>query len=348
MSSYELDWHDLSFKYRKTNAVIVSRFKDGEWSKPEISKDFDFHFSVFAGIFHYANASFEGLKAFRGVDGKIRLFRPDENAKRLQSSGKRLGMAYPSVEMFIDMCVTCVRENIEFLPPHGFDASMYLRPVLLGVNPQLGIGSSTEVIFCVMCAPVGTYSGAKILTPGTAVISRNYDRAAPNGTGAYKLAANYATSLYPYNMAHNQGYRELLFLDPATKTRIDEFGSSNFLAIKGNSYVTPLSDSVLPSITNKTLQAVAQDFGMTVEKRTVMVEELAEFDEVNACGTAVVITPICSVDDKLMLEDEKVVKTYHIPSGNECGKVSRKLYDRIRGIQDGYEEDIHNWCLFID
>jgi len=345
--SVELDWSNLSFKYRKTSKIIVSYFKDGEWSKPIASEDFDFHFSAFAGVFHYANACFEGLKAFRGVDGKIRLFRPDENAKRIQRSGGHLDMAAPSEEMFIDMCIRCVRENIDFLPPYGYNASMYLRPVLIGCNPQLGIASSTEVVFAVMCAPVGTYSGAKSLTPGTAAISRNYDRAAPNGTGAFKLAANYATSLHPYNLAHKQGYRELLFLDPATKTRIDEFGSSNFLAIKGNTYVTPLSDSVLPSITNKTLQQVAVDFGLKVEKRVVPVEELAEFDEVNACGTAVVITPICSIDDKPLLEGTEVTRKYVLPSGDECGKVSRKLYERIRGIQDGLEEDIHNWCLFI-
>lgn len=341
----ELDWSNLSFQYRKTEAIIVSYYKDGQWSPLAATKDFDFHFSAFAGVFHYANACFEGLKAFRGADGKIRLFRPDENAKRIRRSGGHLDMAVPSEEMFIEACMMCVRENIEYLPPYGYGASMYLRPVLIGINPQLGIASSTEVLFAVMCAPVGTYSGAKILTPGTAVLARNYDRAAPNGTGAFKIAANYATSLHPYNLAHRQGYRELLFLDPATKTRIDEFGSSNFLAIKGNTYVTPLSDSVLPSITNKTLQTVAADFGMTVEKRAVPVEEIAEFDEVNACGTAVVITPVCSIDDKPTLESTEVTRTYHIPSGDECGKVSRKLYDRIRGIQDGLEEDTHGWCF---
>jgi len=343
-----MDWDNLSFKYRKTNSIIVSRFKDGQWSAPEASSDFDFHFSCFGGVFHYANSAFEGLKAFRGVDGKVRLFRPDENAKRLKRSGDRLGMASPDETLFTEMCIMCVKANIDYLPPYGHSASMYLRPVLIGVNPQLGIASSDEVIFAVMCSPVGTYSGAKSLSPGTAVISRNYDRAAPNGTGSYKLAANYATSLFPYNMAHTQGYRELLFLDPATKTHIDEFGSSNFLAIKGNTYVTPLSDSVLPSITNKSLQTVAQDFGLKVEKRAVPVEELAEFDEVNACGTAVVITPICSVDDKLTLESSEITRKYLIPSGEECGKTSRKLYDRIRGIQDGLEEDIHNWCLSVD
>jgi len=344
----ELDWSNLGFTNRKTNVIVVSYYRDGEWSPLKCEEDFNFHFSAFAGVFHYANSCFEGLKAFRGVDGKVRIFRPDENASRMQRSANQLGMAAPSEAMFIDACVKCVEANIEFLPPHGYGSSMYIRPVLVGCNPQLGIASSKEVIFAVMCSPVGTYSGAKILTPGTAVLARNYDRAAPNGTGQFKIAANYACSLYPYNMAHAQGYRELLFLDPATKTKIDEFGSSNFLAIKGNTYVTPLSNSVLPSITNKTLQAVAQDFGLTVEKRSVYVEELAEFDEVNACGTAVVITPICRVDDKPTLESTEIVKSYNIPSGNECGKMSRKFYDRIIGIQEGIEQDTHNWCLILD
>lgn len=345
--SVDLNWSDLAFKYRKTNAIIISRYKDGQWSAPVASKDFDFHFNAFAGVFHYANSCFEGLKAFRGADGKVRLFRPDENAKRLQRSGAHLDMAAPSEELFLEMCLMCVKENIDFLPPYGYNASMYLRPVLIGCNPQLGIASSEEVLFAVLGAPVGTYSGAKSLSPGTAVLSRNFDRAAPNGTGCYKLAANYATSLHPYNMAHKQGYRELLFLDPATHTKIDEFGSSNFLAIRGNSYITPLSPSVLPSITNKSLQTVAEDFGMKVEKRAVLVEELAEFEEVNACGTAVVITPICSIDDKAALEDTVVIKTYRFGDPTRCGAVSEKLYNRIRGIQDGTEEDIHNWCVLL-
>ncbi len=344
----ELDWSNLSFKARKTNGIVVSYYKDGEWSPLKFTNDFDIHLNCFAGALHYASECFEGLKAFRGEDGKVRLFRPDENAARLRRSGSHLDMAVPSEEMFIEACMMCVRENIEFLPPYGYGASIYVRPVLIGINPQLGVSSSKDVLFAVMCSPVGTYSGAKILTPATAVISRNYDRAAPNGTGAFKIAANYATSLHPYNLAHKEGYGELLFLDPATKTKIDEFGSSNFLAIKGNTYVTPLSDSVLPSITNKSLQAVAEDFGLKVEKRAVPVEELAEFDEVNACGTAVVITPIKSIDDKKTLEDKTVSRTYGIPSGEECGKVSRKLYDRIRGIQNGTDEDTHDWIYFLD
>ena len=216
------------------------------------------------------------------------------------------------------------------------------------VNPQLGIHSARDVMFAVMCSPVGTYSGAKSLSPGNAVISRNYDRASTFGSGCYKLGANYAQSLHAYNIAHNTGYRELLFLDSATKTTIEEFGSSNFFAIKGNTYITPRSGSVLPSITNNSLRKVAADMGLNVEVRPIKVEELAEFDEVNSCGTAVVITPICSIDDKPQLECEEASRHYTFGSPDKCGAVSEKLYNRIIGIQKGLEEDTHNWCLFID
>ena len=343
----ELDWSNLSFAYRKTNAIIVSRYKDGKWSAPEVSRDFDFHFTAFAGVFHYGNSCFEGLKAFRGADGKVRLFRPDENAARIRRSATRLGMAAPTDEMFIEMCKMCVRENIDFLPPFGYNASMYVRPVLEGVNPQINIVPSDEVVFAVMCLPVGNYSKAGSLCPVDAVISRNYDRAAPNGTGSYKISANYAMSLYPYTLAHELGYTELLFLDPATKTRVDEFGSSNFIGIKGDTYVTPLSDSVLPSITNKSLRQLARDLGMKVEKRVVPVEEIAEFEEINACGTAVVITPIRSITDKPSLESEQVLRKYEIGSPDECGPMSRKLYQLIRGIQNGEEQDLHGWCFEV-
>lgn len=343
----KLDWANLSFIPRKTNGIVISHYRDGQWSPLEFSKDSTFHLDIYAGCLHYANECFEGLKAFMGADGKVRIFRPDENAKRIRRTAAHLGVAAPSEEMFIEACAMCVRENIEYLPPYGYNASFYIRPLLLGVNPQLAVCASEEMLFAVMCNPVGTYNGAQGLAPTTAVISRNYDRAAPNGTGAFKLAANYATSMYPYNLAHKMGYGELLFLDPATKTKIDEFGTSNFLAIKGNTYVTPLSDSVLPSITNKTLQVVAQDFGLKVEKRVVPVEELAEFDEVNACGTAVVITPIRSITDKKTLEDSGSIRVYEMPSGADCGKMSHKLYDCVRGIQNGTEEDAHGWNFIL-
>lgn len=344
-----IDWSQLSFSHTQTKALVYSRCIDGKWESPVVTEDFNITFNCFAGIFHYAPSCFEGLKAFRGVDGKIRLFRPDRNAKRMASSATYLDMPYPSEELFIEMCVRCIKENIEYLPPYEVTgASLYLRPVLFGINPQLGIKSSKDVMFAVMCSPVGTYSGAKSLSPGNAVISRNYDRAATHGSGCYKLGGNYAQSLHAYNLAHNSGYRELLFLDTATKTTIEEFGSSNFFGIKGNTYVTPRSGSVLPSITNMSLRTVAADMGMDVEIRPIKVEELAEFDEVNSCGTAVVITPICSIDDKPALECQDISRRYRFPSGDKCGVTSEKLYNHIIGIQKGLEEDTHNWCMFID
>lgn len=344
-----LDWSKLSFSYTQTKTLIYSRCIDGKWEEPVETEDFNIPLSSFAGVFHYAPACFEGLKAFRGVDGKIRLFRPDMNAKRMADSAAYLDMPAPSVEMFIDMCVRCVKANLEYLPPYeASGASLYLRPTLFGINPQLGIHSAKDVMFAVMCSPVGTYSGDKSLTPGTAVLSRNYDRASTFGSGCYKLGANYAQSLHAYNIAHGQGYRELLFLDSATKTTIEEFGSSNFFAIKGDTYVTPLSHSVLPSITNASLRTVAEDMGLKVEMRPIHVEELAEFDEVNSCGTAVVITPICAIDDKPTLEGEEVSHRYNIGSPDKCGPISEKLYWKIIGIQKGLEEDPRGWCLFID
>ena len=344
-----IDWSKLSFSYTQTKALVYSRCIDGKWETPTVTENFNICLNSFAGIFHYAPSCFEGLKAFRGVDGRIRLFRPDKNAKRMADSATYLDMPYPSEEMFINMCVQCVKENIDYLPPYeASGASLYLRPILIGINPQLGIPSARDVMFAVMCSPVGTYSGAKSLSPGNAVISRNYDRASTFGSGCYKLGANYAQSLHAYNIAHNTGYRELLFLDSATKTTIEEFGSSNFFAIKGNTYITPRSGSVLPSITNNSLRKVAADMGLNVEVRPIKVEELAEFDEVNSCGTAVVITPICSIDDKPQLECEEASRHYTFGSPDKCGAVSEKLYNRIIGIQKGLEEDTHNWCLFID
>lgn len=344
-----IDWNKLSFSYTQTRTLVYSRCIDGQWEEPVETEDFNLPLNSFAGVFHYSPACFEGLKVFRGVDGKVRMFRPDMNAKRMAEGGAYLDMPFPSEELFIDMCLRCVRGNMEYIPPYeASGASLYLRPVLFGINPQLGIHSAKDVMFAVMCSPVGTYSGAKSLTPGTAVISRNYDRSATHGSGYHKLGANYAQSLHAYNIAHGQGYRELLFLDSSTKTTIEEFGSSNFFAIKGDTYVTPLSHSVLPSITNNSLRTVASEMGLKVEMRPIRVEELAEFDEVGSCGTAVVITPICSLDDKPILEGAEITRRYTIGSPEKCGPVSEKLYRRIIGIQKGLEEDTHGWCLFID
>lgn len=342
------DFSKRSFSYYPTKAIVIAKYEGGAWGKPEITDDFNLSVHCFAGAFHYAPECFEGLKVFRGADNRVRMFRPEENARRMQSSAGYLDMASPSEEMFIQMCIMCVKANWEFIPPYESGASLYLRPVLFGSNPQLGIRNADDVTFVVMASPVGTYSGARELTPGTAVLSRNFDRASTYGSGHYKLGANYAQSLHAYNLAHKLGYRELLFLDSATHTYIEEFGSSNFFGIKGNTYVTPDSGSVLPSITNKSLRQVAADMGLKVEMRKISVAELAELDEANSCGTAVVITPLCRIDDKPALESEIVTRSYNFGNPEQCGPVSRKLYNTIVGIQKGLLPDKYGWCLFLD
>lgn len=341
-----IDWSKLTFSYTKTNTILVCEYKNGAWGEIQSRTDDYLHLSSFAGALHYAVECFEGLKAFRGKDGKVRLFRPEENARRMKRAADALHIAAPSEELFIEMCMRIVRENIDFLPPYGTNASMYLRPTLIGSNPQLGVKSSTECIFMMLCSPVGAYTGGN-LEPCSVVIARNYDRAATFGTGQYKLGLNYAASLPSFNIAQQQGYKAVLYLDPATHTKIDEFNSSNFFAIRGNSYITPKSDTILPSITNKSLETVAAHFGMEVERREIPVEELSTFEEVGECGTAVVITPVSHIDDKPALESEQVTR-YSFYSETECGPKSLKLYRAITGIQYGEAEDIFGWTRIIE
>ena len=341
-----IDWSKLTFSYTKTNTILKTTFKDGEWTPVESFNEDDIKISSFAGALHYAIECFEGLKAFGGKDGRIRLFRPEENAKRLIRSAKYLGIQAPSVEMFVDLCKRAVKENEDFLPPYECTgASLYLRPMLIGTNQQLGVQSSKESTFLILCSPVGAYVGGA-LDAVDVVIARNYDRAAPNGSGAFKVGGNYACSLYSLNVAHEQGYKAVLYLDPATKTHIDEFNSSNFFAIKGNTYITPKSDSILPSITNMSLEVVAAHLGMEVERRPVPVEELSTFEEVGECGTAVVITPVHKLVDKPFLEsEEETVYTY---GDGQCGPKSLKLYNYITGIQRGEIEDPFGWIDFVE
>ena len=341
-----IDWSKLTFSYTKTNTILSTTFKNGEWSPVESHTDDYVNVSSFCGAFHYAIECFEGLKAFRGKDGRIRLFRPEENAKRLIRSAKYLGIEAPSVEMFVEMCKRAVLENVDFLPPYeATGASLYLRPTLIGTNPQLGVQSSKESTFLMLCSPVGAYVGGA-LDAVDVVIARNYDRAAPNGSGSFKVGGNYACSLYSLNVAHEQGYKAVLYLDPATKTYIDEFNSSNFYAIKGNTYITPQSDSILPSITNKSLEEVAKYLGMDVERRPVHTDELSTFDEVGECGTAVVITPVHKLVDKPFLEsEEETVYTY---GDGQCGPKSLELYKFITELQRGAIEDVFGWNVFVD
>lgn len=341
----KIDWSKLTFSYTKTNTILRTVFKDGAWTPVESLTEDELTFHTFAGAFHYAIECFEGLKAFRGKDGKVRLFRPEENAKRLQRSAEYLGIQAPSTEMFIELCMQAVKENIDFLPPYeATGASLYLRPTLFGTNPQLGVQSSKESTFLMLCSPVGAYTGGA-LEAIDAVIARNYDRAAPNGSGAFKVGGNYACSLYSLNLAHKQGYKAVLYLDPATKTTIDEFNSSNFFAIRGNSYITPKSGSILPSITNMSLETVAAHLGMEVERRPVPVEELSTFDEVGECGTAVVITPVHKLIDKPFLEsDEETVYTY---GDGMCGPKSLRLYNFITQLQRGEIPDEFGWTIEV-
>ena len=341
-----IDWNSLGFDAFRTRTVVLSHYKDGQWSPVESTETFSFTFDPFAQVFHYAISCFEGLKAFRQQDGRIALFRPDQNAARLKRTAAYLGMPCPEEEMFIRMCRLCVEGNMEFLPPYGHRASMYIRPLLVGMHPQMQLVPYPEAIFAVMCAPVGSYYGAH-LRSCAAVIPGNYDRAAPKGSGSYKIGANYASTFKPYKIAHEQGYAELLYLNAATREYVDEFGSSNFFGIKGNKYVTPLSDSVLPSITNLSLQQVAADFGMVVEKRPIPLAELAEFEEAAGCGTAVVITPMSHIDVKPVLEEPEITTSFRFGKDGEVGPVCSRLYQRITGIQNGEQEDVHNWCCYL-
>lgn len=342
-----MNWDNLGFAYRRTATILRCIYKDGAWGEVESLTDDNISMSAFAGCLHYSIECFEGLKAFRGKDGKVRIFRPEENARRLQSSAASLFIPEPPVELFVSMCKRLVKENIDYLPPYGHNASLYIRPTLIGSNPQLGVKSSDEVTLYMLCSPVGAYVGG-ILQPCNAVVARNHDRAAMYGTGRFKVGGNYAASLYALNIAHRQGYSAVLHLDPAEHKYIDEFNSSNFFGIRDNTYVTPLSDSILPSITNKSLVTVAEHLGMTVERRPVPVEEMATFEEVGECGTAVVITPVSYIDDKVKLEDETISKRYSFYSDTECGPKSLRLYRMITGIQYGEIEDPFGWCTFVE
>ena len=341
-----IDWDKLGFDAYRTKTLVLARWKNGQWSEITESDEFQFVLDPFTCVFHYSFACFEGLKAFTQKDGRVVLFRPYENAHRMQRSARFLGLPEPSDEMFVQMCEMAVKANREFLPPYGHDASLYVRPLLMGAQPKMQLTPPNEVIFAVMVAPAGSYYGANMKS-FSAVIPLNYDRAAPKGSGSYKVAANYASTFRPYQIAHEQGHMELLYLNSSTHEYIDEFGSSNFFGIKNNTYVTPLSDSVLPSITNKCLQEIAVDLGLKVEKRPVRLEELEEFEEVGGCGTAVVINPMSHIEVKEVLEEEPVKKVYRFCPDGEVGPVSTRLYKTITGIQKGEIEDIHGWCYEI-
>jgi len=334
-----MDWSALGFNYYKTDWNVRFHFTDGKWSEMEVTDDEYIKMHMSASCLHYGIELFEGLKAFRGIDGKVRLFRVDENARRLQSSAKRLCLPVPSLEMIIDACVEVVRRNERFIPPYGTGASLYLRPVMFGTTAGLGVKPAKDALLIVYCSPVGAYfkSGIK---PILVAIDREQDRAAPRGTGDVKVGGNYAASLLSGEKAHELGYSNVMYLDAAEHKYIEECGAANFFGIKEGKYITPKSPSVLPSITNKSLRQLAADMGLTVEERKIPVDELPTFEECGACGTAAVISPIGKIFDM----QTNAVYEY----GSEVGKVSLALYSALQDIQYGRAEDKYGWCTFVE
>jgi len=291
-----------------------------------------------ATCLHYGQEAFEGLKAYRCPDGKVRIFRAEENAARLQNTARGIVMPEVPTELFVDMVKKVVRLNQEYIPPYESGATLYLRPLLFGVTAGVGVRPATEYCFLIFATPVGPYfKGGFSSNPY--VIVRDVDRAAPLGTGMFKVGGNYAASLRANKMAHEKGYASEFYLDAKEKKYVDECGAANFFGIKNNTYVTPKSTSILPSITNKSLMQIAEDLGMKVERRPIAEDELDSFEEAGACGTAAVISPISHLDD---LETGKV---YNF--GDKPGPWSTKLYETLRGIQYGTIEDKHGWTTVV-
>ncbi|OAV73150.1 Branched-chain-amino-acid aminotransferase [Bacteroidales bacterium Barb6] len=336
-----INWSGLPFGYLKTDYNVRCYYRDGKWGELEVTSSEIINIHMAATCLHYGQESFEGLKAFKGKDGKIRVFRMDENAKRMQSSARGIRMAEFPQEMFEESVRKVVKLNKRFVPPYESGSALYIRPLLIGLGAQVGVQPANEYMFLVFVTPVGPYfkEGFK---PTKVCILREYDRAAPHGTGTYKVGGNYAASLAAGALANSKGYAAVLYLDPKEKKYLDECGPANFFGIKGNSYITPKSDSILPSITNKSLMQLAEDMGMTVERRPVPVEELADFDEAAECGTAAVIAPLSQIDD---LDTNK---SYTFTTDNKPGAVCVKLYNKLRAIQYGDEPDPYGWVTVID
>ncbi|QXM06287.1 branched-chain amino acid aminotransferase [Crassaminicella indica] len=334
-----IDWNNLGFSYIKTDLRYISRWKDGQWDEGKLVEDNKLSISEASTALHYGQQCFEGLKAYRTKNGKIQLFRPDQNAKRLNNSCKRILMPEIPEEKFIDACIQVVKANEHYVPPYGTGATLYLRPFVIGVGDNIGVKPAPEYIFCIFCVPVGPYFKGG-MAPVNFTVSE-YDRAAPFGTGAAKVGGNYAGSLYPHELAVKRGFADCIYLDPMTHTKIEEVGAANFFGItKDNKFVTPKSPSILPSITKYSLLHVAKEYlNMEVEERDVYIDKLDEFKEAGACGTAAVITPIGGIEYKGKLH------VFH--SETEVGSITKKLYDTLYGIQFGDIKAPEGWIVEV-
>ena len=333
-----IDWGSLSFEYQPTDYRVVSKWTDGKWSELELTTDPTVHISECAGVLQYAQTVFEGLKAYRTEDGKIVTFRPDLNAQRLIDSAKRLAIPEVPMEMFMQALDMLVKANAEWVPPYGSGATLYVRPFIYGSGPVIGVAPAPEYEFRMMCMPVGPYFKAGI-KPIVIKVS-DFDRAAPHGTGNIKAGLNYAMSLYAGELAHAEGFSENMYLDAATRTYVEETGGANFIFItKDGKVVTPKSksDSILPSVTRRSLMVVAEDIlGLEVEQRMVAFEEVPEFVECRLCGTAALISPVGKINDH--------GKEIAFASGmEEMGPTIKKLYDTLTGIQMGTVEAPEGW-----
>ena len=341
MEKKNIDWSNLGFGYVHTDYRYVSNYKNGAWDDGVLTEDANIVLNECAGVLQYAQTVFEGLKAYTTEDGHIVTFRPDLNAERLEASAKRLEMPVFPKERFIDAVTKTVKANAAYVPPYGSGATLYIRPYMFGSNPVIGVKPAEEYQFRIFCTPVGPYfkGGAKPLT----IRVSDFDRAAPHGTGNIKAGLNYAMSLHAIVTAHKEGYDENMYLDPGTRTKVEETGGANFLFVtKDNKVVTPKSDSILPSITRRSLIHVAKEYlNLEVEEREVYLDEVKDFAECGLCGTAAVISPVGKIVDH--------GKEICLASGmNEMGPVTKKLYDTLTGIQMGRLEAPAGWIHVIE
>lgn len=334
----KIDWSKLTFSYTETDFMVRCHYKNGNWGHVYATEDKTLNIHAAATALQYAQQCFEGLKAFRRADGTVSIFRPELNAKRMQDSAQAMYMPPIPTDKFIEAVDLAVKMNIDYLPPYGTGATLYIRPILFGVTPKVGVAPAQEFEFCVVVTPIGPYYPCGFGTTPF-VINRHVDRAAPYGTGQYKVGGNYASSFRATEPAHEAGVG-VLFLDSAEHKYLDECGGANIYLIKDGCYVTPKSDSILPSIINRSLMELCEDMGIPVERRRVPVEELAECQEAASCGTGAAISPISKITDP----DTGIVYTY----GEEAGPISNRLYHALRDIQFGRVEDKKGWCHMID
>ena len=335
-----LDWKNLGFSYIKTDYRFIAHWKEGKWDNGELTTDSTLHIHEGSTALHYGQQCFEGLKAYRCKDSSINLFRPDQNAKRMQNTCDRLLMPQVPTELFIRACKEVVKANEKWLAPYGSGATLYLRPFVIGVGENIGVRPAPEYIFSVFCCPVGAYfkGGMK---PSNFLVT-DYDRAAPHGTGGVKVGGNYAASLLPHELAAERKFADAIYLDPKTHTKIEEVGAANFFGItRDNKFITPLSPSILPSITKYSLLYLAKErLGMETIEGDVYINELDQFAEAGACGTAAVISPIGGIqygDD------------FHVfYSETDVGPITKRLYEELTGIQFGDVEAPEGWIVKVD